>query len=61
VHIPLNLVVLYYIIGVALLLSKQEGHFIIVSVALIQLLRTSVTLFFNTIVLFRYNLTYIRL
>jgi hypothetical protein len=58
---PLNLVVLYYIIGIALLLSKQEGHFIIVSVALIQLLRTSITLFFNTIVSFRRNLTYMRL
>jgi hypothetical protein len=58
---PLNLVVLCYIISVALLLSKQEGYFIIVSVALIQLLKTSITLFFNTIVLFRYNLTYIRL
>ena len=58
---PLNLVVLYYIIGVALLLSKQEGYFATVSIALIRLLRTPITLFFNTIVLFRYNLTYIRL
>ena len=54
---PLNLVVLYHIISVALLLSNQEGHFAIASIALIQLLRTSITLFFNTIVLFRYNLT----
>jgi hypothetical protein len=57
----LNLVVLYHILSVALLLSKQEGHFIIASIALIQLLKTSITLLFNTIVLFRCNLTYIRL
>jgi hypothetical protein len=58
---PLNLVVLCYIISIALLLSKWEGYFIIVSIALIQLLRTSIMLFFNIIVLFRYNLTYIHL
>jgi hypothetical protein len=58
---PLNLVVLCHIISVALLLSKQEGHFTIVSIALMRLSRTSITLFFNTIVLFRRNLTYIRL
>jgi hypothetical protein len=61
VYIVLNLVVLCYIIGVALLLSKQERHFAMVSIATIRLLRMSITLFFNTIVLFRYNLTYIRL
>jgi hypothetical protein len=58
---PLNLVVLYYIIGIALLLSKQEGYFATASVALMRLLRTSITLFFNTIVSFRRNLTYMRL
>jgi hypothetical protein len=58
---PLNLVVLYYIIGIALLLSKQEGHFAIVFIALIRLLKTSIILFFNTIVSFRRNLTYMRL
>jgi len=47
----LNLVVLYRIFGVALLPSKQ-GHFAIVIIAIIRLLRTSITLFFNTIVLF---------
>jgi len=57
----LNLVVLCYIISIATLPSKQEGHFTIASIALIQLLRTSVMLFFNTIALIRYNLTYIRL
>jgi hypothetical protein len=61
VHILLNLVVLCYIIGVAALPSKQEGHFATASVALIRLLKTSVTLFFDTIASIRYNLTYIRL
>jgi len=56
-----NLVVLYYIISIAALPSKQKGYFIIVSIALIRLLRTSIILFFNTIALIRYNLTYIRL
>ena len=50
----LNLVVLYHILSVALLLSKQEGHFAIAFIALIQLLKTFVTLFFNTIISFRY-------
>ena len=57
----LNLVVLYYILGVASLPSKQEGHFIAASAAIMRLLRMSVTLFFNTVVLIRYNLTYMRL
>jgi hypothetical protein len=57
----LDLVVLYYIISIASLPSKQEGHFIVASIAIIRLLKTSVTLSFNTIVLIRYNLTYIRL
>jgi hypothetical protein len=61
VYMPLNLVVLCHIIGVALLLSKQKGHFATASVALMRLLRTSITLFFNTIVSFRRNLTYMRL
>jgi hypothetical protein len=56
-----NLVFLYYIISVASLPSKQEGYFTAASIAIIQLLRTSITLFFNTIVLIRYNLTYIHL
>jgi len=48
----LNLIVLYYIFGVALLPSKQGGSFIIAPIAIIQLLRTSITLFFNTIISF---------
>jgi len=48
----LNLIVLYYIFSVALLPSKQEGHFIIAPIAIIQLLKTFITLFFNTVVLF---------
>ena len=47
----LNLVVLYYIFGVTLLPSKQ-GHFAIAIIAIMRLLRTSIILFFNTIVLF---------
>ena len=54
----LNLVILYCIFGIALLPSKQKGHFIIVLIAIIQLLKTSIILFFNTVVLFKYNLTY---
>jgi len=60
-YILLNLVVLYYIFSVALLLSKQEEYFTVVPIAIIQLLKTSITLFFNIIILFRYNLTYIYL
>ena len=56
---PLNLVVLYYIISVASLPSKYKRYFTVVSIAIIRLLRTSIILFFNTIVLNRYNLTYI--
>jgi len=55
------LLVLYYIFSVALLPSKQEGYFIIAPLATIRLLKTFIILFFNTVVLFRYNLTYIRL
>jgi hypothetical protein len=51
----LNLGVLCRIFSVALLLSKQEEHFATASIALMRLLRTSITLFFNTVVLFRYN------
>ena len=54
-----NLVVLYYIVGITSLPSKQEGHIITVSVAIIQLLRTFIILFFNTITLIKCNLTYI--
>ena len=50
----LNLVVLYHILSIALLLSKQKGHFAIAFVALIRLLRTFITLFFNTVALFKY-------
>jgi len=57
----LFLLVLCYIFGVALLPSKQEGYFAIAPLAIMQLLRTFITLFFDTVVLFRYNLTYIRL
>jgi hypothetical protein len=54
----LNLVVLCYIVSVALPPSKQEGHFATVFVAMMRLLRTSLTLFFNVIILFRCSLTY---
>jgi len=47
----LNLVVLCRIFSIALLPSKQ-GHFAIAIIAIIRLLRTSIMLFFNTIVLF---------
>jgi len=37
---------------VALLPNKQEGHFVIVLLAIMRLLRTSIILFFDTVVLF---------
>ena len=47
--------------SVALPFGKVACVVKVLSIALIQLLRTSITLFFNTIALIRYNLTYIRL
>jgi len=47
----LNLVVLCRIFSIALLPSKQ-GHFAIVIIAIMRLSRTSITLFFDTIVSF---------
>jgi len=48
----LNLMVLYHIVGITLLPIKQEKHFAIALVIIIQLLKIFIILLFNTIVLF---------